>query len=318
MGRYECGVNQLETKSKFIMSKFITGEELIKAVDTAIWEAKEELMIVSPYIKLDEHFKKLFEKQLHNHELHILLMFGKNEGRVNKSFNRDDLEYFKQFPNISIIYVPNLHAKYYANEKMGVVTSINLYDYSFVNNIEFGVLYDTKSKGLFSKSTDVDVWNTCLDLANTNIAIFINRPMYADYKYRSSRVLYDQTDELYSGKIIKRGKSLEEFEDALDYDKVYSEMPSRSKVKKESQLVYEKPKASFKNIFEPGYCIRTGVKIPFNTDRPLSKPGYKSWSEYENEEYPEKYCHFSGEPSNGETSFSKPILRKNWKKAQKI
>ena len=33
-------------------------------------------------------------------------------------------------------------------------------------------------------------------------------------------------------------------------------------------------------------------------------------------DYLEKYCHFSGEPSNGETSFNKPILKKNWKKAK--
>lgn len=300
------------------MSKFITGEELIQAVDRTIWEAKEELMIVSPYIKLDEHFKKLFEKQRHSHELHILLMFGKNEGQVDKSFNRDDLEYFKQFPNISIIYVPNLHAKYYANEKMGVVTSINLYDYSFVNNIEFGVLYDTKSKGLFSKSTDAEVWNTCLDLADSNSAVFINRPMYEDFEYRGSRVLFDQTEELYSGKITRRGKKLEEFEDALDFNEVYSEMPSRTNVKKEPQLTNEKPKYASKKVFEPGYCIRTGVKIPFDQDRPLSKLAFQSWNEYGNEEYPEKYCHFSGEPSNGETSFKKPILRKNWKKAQSL
>ena len=43
---------------------------------------------------------------------------------------------------------------------------------------------------------------------------------------------------------------------------------------------------------------------------------YKSWSKYGDAEYPEKFCHFSGEPSNGETTVSKPILKKNWKKAK--
>lgn len=38
----------------------------------------------------------------------------------------------------------------------------------------------------------------------------------------------------------------------------------------------------------------------------------------EDPDYKEKYCHFSGEPSNGETSVNKPILKKNWKKAQNI
>lgn len=67
-----------------------------------------------------------------------------------------------------------------------------------------------------------------------------------------------------------------------------------------------------------GFCIRTGVEIPFSVEKPMSYEAYKSWSKYSDPDYPEKYCHFSGEPSNGETSVSKPILKKNWKKAKEI
>jgi phosphatidylserine/phosphatidylglycerophosphate/cardiolipin synthase-like enzyme len=65
-----------------------------------------------------------------------------------------------------------------------------------------------------------------------------------------------------------------------------------------------------------GFCIRTGVEIPFNVEKPLSYEAYKKWSEFSDPDYPEKFCHFSGEPSNGETSVSRPILKKNWKKAK--
>ena len=67
-----------------------------------------------------------------------------------------------------------------------------------------------------------------------------------------------------------------------------------------------------------GFCIRTGVKIPFNIEKPMSYEAYKIWSQYGDPDYPEKFCHFSGEPSNGETSVSKPILGKNWKKAKEM
>ncbi len=67
-----------------------------------------------------------------------------------------------------------------------------------------------------------------------------------------------------------------------------------------------------------GYCIRTGVEIPFNVEKPMSYEAYKVWSQFGDPDYPEKFCHFSGEPSNGETSVSKPILKKNWKKAKEI
>ena len=65
-----------------------------------------------------------------------------------------------------------------------------------------------------------------------------------------------------------------------------------------------------------GFCIRTGVEIPFNVEKPLSFEAFKTWSKYSDPEYPEKFCHFSGESSNVETSVSKPILKKNWKKAK--
>lgn len=67
-----------------------------------------------------------------------------------------------------------------------------------------------------------------------------------------------------------------------------------------------------------GFCIRTGVEIPFNVEKPLSYDAYKKWNEFGDPDYPEKFCHFSGEPSNGDTSVSRPILKKNWKKAKEI
>lgn len=67
-----------------------------------------------------------------------------------------------------------------------------------------------------------------------------------------------------------------------------------------------------------GYCIRTGLSIPFNIEKPMSYEAFKSWNQYSNPAYSEKFCHFSGEPSNGETSVSHPIIKKNWKKAKEI
>jgi phosphatidylserine/phosphatidylglycerophosphate/cardiolipin synthase-like enzyme len=67
-----------------------------------------------------------------------------------------------------------------------------------------------------------------------------------------------------------------------------------------------------------GYCIRTGIKISFNIEKPFSLDAYKSWSQYADRSYPEKYCHFSWEVSNGETSMDKPILKKYWNEAKKI
>ncbi len=67
-----------------------------------------------------------------------------------------------------------------------------------------------------------------------------------------------------------------------------------------------------------GYCIRTGVQIQFNVEKPMAYDAFKTWSYFGDPNYSEQFCHFSGEPSNGETCVNRPILKKNWKKAKEI
>ena len=44
----------------------------------------------------------------------------------------------------------------------------------------------------------------------------------------------------------------------------------------------------------------------------------KSWSKWKNKDFKEKFCHFSGEVSNGETSSSRPVLAKNYAAAMRL
>jgi hypothetical protein len=88
----------------------------------------------------------------------------------------------------------------------------------------------------------------------------------------------------------------------------------KSKTTKQVESKIDSSKKS--NEKKTGYCIRTGASIPFDLDKPLSYESYKIWNEFGDPDYVEKFCHFSGEPSFGETSVNKPILKKNWKKAK--
>ena len=104
-------------------------------------------------------------------------------------------------------------------------------------------------------------------------------------KYVSSEIETDKLSDFFNHK-IKR-------------DFVYKEERGTQKQKRD----------------ENGFCIRTGVKIPFNLKHPMCETAFLNWKKFSNADYPEKFCHFSGEHSNGETTFSKPIQRKNWNKA---
>ena len=127
------------------MSTFLTGDDLNDAIDNIITNAKKFIHITSPYIKLDDHFKERFNLIKNNPSIYLQILFGKNESNFLKSMKSEDLDYFKSFPNVSIIYEPRLHAKSYINESEGIITSMNLYDYSAENNVEYGVVMDRGS-----------------------------------------------------------------------------------------------------------------------------------------------------------------------------
>jgi len=296
------------------MSEFITGKKLSNAIYDIIWEAEETLLIVSPYVKLDKYFKGLFGNHENNPKLHIILIFGKNETEVSKSLSKSDFDFFKKFLNISIIYVPNLHAKYYGNEKKGVVTSINLYDYSFDNNIEFGVYTEQSIFSPLSNNLDTTAWNTCIQLSEENDVVFIKRPMYENKKFIinltknfiKSETLHDSTEYFYGFRAKSESKRLNDFPEELEFGVTYNSRPKREK-KEEKKPNYisknEKPKH--------GYCIRTGEQIAFNPSSPLSYHAWQTWSQFSNFDFPEKFCHKTGQLSYGKTSMRNPILEKN-------
>ena len=285
------------------MAKFITGENLENAVYEIIWEAESNLLIVSPFIKLDDYFKRLFDKHMNNPKLHILIVFGKNEKEVSRSLSKNDFDYFKKFLNVSIVYIPNLHAKYYGNEKKGVITSINLYDYSFKNNVEFGVYSEINILSKFTTNADNEAWQTCYELAEKNEAIFIKRPVFEKKilssllgkNYIKSDTLHDTTEKFYSSWNRNRDnqiKTLEDFPFELELGSEQNIRPNRAEIENPTK----------------GFCIRTGEKIEFNLKKPFTYQAYRSWASFGNENYPENFCHKTGKPSNGKTSMRKPIL----------
>ena len=132
------------------------------------------------------------------------------------------------------------------------------------------------------------------DLIYKKVPEFESSLMGLKKKYAGSRVETDKIDEFF----LKSNKA-----------------PEKKEYTKQD---FTKPKNISVPKTEPGYCIRTGREIPFNIKKPFSDEAYNSWLKFKNEVYPEKYCHFSGEPSKGETSFSKPILKKNYPKAKEV
>lgn len=244
------------------MAKFLNTKKSVSEIEDLIKDAGQTLILISPYLKLSKDFKELLSYRNSKDKI-TTVIFGKVE------LNPDEMKFLESLQFVILKYKDDLHAKCYLNDEKVIITSLNLYDFSMINNKEMGVLIEKSNpndKELFEEACkEVDYINTT-----------------------SQRFAY----------------------------KTQSNPPSTSTAtnKKENGT----QKISEKSLIGKGYCIRTGIEIPFNLEKPMCYDAYKSWSKYGDPDYREKYCHFSGESSEGETSVAKPILTKNWKKAKEV
>src|SRR5579863_6687699 len=107
------------------MAEFKSGSALNVQLEEIIKKAEEYLLLISPYIKLHSRIKsELKQKITDTPKLEVFIVFGKAEEGGNK-LSYEDAAFFKEFANIEIRYEKNLHAKYYANEQGGLITSMN-------------------------------------------------------------------------------------------------------------------------------------------------------------------------------------------------
>lgn len=236
------------------MAKFLDTTGVSFHLQQLINKADEKLWLISPYLKINERIKQSLEDK-NRMKIDIRVVYGKND------LQPDENNWLKSMTSIRTSFCKYLHAKCYLNENEAILTSMNLYEFSQINNNEMGIYLD--------KATDPQLYKDVYDEAQRLIRI---------------------SDEI-----------VVTVEKATSKEKPITKTEIKSIINKKN-----------------GFCIRTGVEIPFNIEKPMSYDAFKSWSKYGDPEYTEKFCHFSGKLSDGETSVSRPILKKYWKKAKEV
>jgi hypothetical protein len=260
------------------MSRFLDHKSLTHEIICLFEEADEEVTIVSPFIRLHPDIKNVLQRKKQDPDFRIEILYGKNESNHAKSLSDEDLAFFKEFQNVGIYYQENLHAKYYANEFKSIITSLNLHEYSINHNIEVGILLERNLLGIGGDSSmDSEVFAFFDKIIQKSEAIFIK-------EVKKKKMLLGLFEKNMGSKVIEDNR----------------------------KTVAQKIAAIGSIDNKKGFCIRTGKEIPFNPKLPYTTEAYKSWAQYKKDDYPEKYCHFSGEPSKGETTMARPILKKNW------
>lgn len=284
---------------------FLTGKPLSDTIYDTLFKAEKELIIVSPYIQLGDYLKEnIFKQHLNNSKLHILIGFGKNEENKERSFRRKEIEYFLEFPNITIVYIPQLHGKYYSNERQSVITSMNLLDYSLINNVEFGVLAEKNITDIVNKNNFFETTkNTIMSVIDGGYTIFAKRPNYSKKflglakDYVGSTTHLDLIDDILANRPvnpIRYSSFMPENYVNMDKSKQRVARKYPEEEGKETPAIIQQPESFTEAETKKGHCIRCNTEIPFNTLVPLCESCYSLWAKYSNRFYEEKYCHCCG------------------------
>lgn len=115
------------------MAKFLNSSGTTYHLEELIKNASDRLIIISPYLKLNERIKELLEDR-NRLKIDIRIVYGKND------LHPEEINWLKNLTFIRTSFCKNLHAKCYLNENECIITSLNLYEFSQVNNNEMGVL----------------------------------------------------------------------------------------------------------------------------------------------------------------------------------
>ena len=115
------------------MPQFLTTSGTSHLIEDIIIKANSELVLITPYLKLS---RILFERltEANHRGVRIRLVYGKSELHHNERNQLDALT------NIELLFLENLHAKCYFNDKTLIVSSMNLYEFSEKNNREMGIV----------------------------------------------------------------------------------------------------------------------------------------------------------------------------------
>ena len=131
----------------FPMATFLTTKGIAFYIEQIIINSKQSLTLVTPYLKLSKTFvERLLDADKKG--VKITLIYGKND--------LADKEREKLFTlnNLQIYFCENLHAKCYHNEDSLIITSMNLYEYSEINNREMGIFIEkAKDESIFHDTT---------------------------------------------------------------------------------------------------------------------------------------------------------------------
>lgn len=120
--------------------------ELSYNIEKFFQEETSFFVIVTPYLKLN---LRLWAKMKESFNRADLVIFIYRENQLKK----EEVSLLKQINSIKLFSSKNLHAKIFANDNKCIISSMNLYEYSQINNHEIGIMIEKyNNKDLYLKA----------------------------------------------------------------------------------------------------------------------------------------------------------------------
>lgn len=114
------------------MAKFLNTTGVSYHLEELIKGTKDRLILISPYLQFSERIKEHI-KNLNIQKRDIRIIYRENK------LQPDETNWLAEQIGVRTSLCKTLHAKCYLNEVEALVTSMNLYEFSQVNNNEMGI-----------------------------------------------------------------------------------------------------------------------------------------------------------------------------------
>jgi phosphatidylserine/phosphatidylglycerophosphate/cardiolipin synthase-like enzyme len=175
------------------MAKFLNTSAVNYFLEELIKNAKDRLILISPFLKLNDRIKELLADK-NRLKIDVRIVYGKSE------LQPEEINWLKELTYIRTSFCKNLHAKCYLNEELCIVTSLNLYEFSQINNNEMGIL--------IRRSDDMELYKDAYEEAQRIIRISeevrISLERVENETESKSEESEDAHDKLTSSKLAKK------------------------------------------------------------------------------------------------------------------
>ena len=169
------------------MAKFLNTSGTNYYLEELIKNASDRLILISPFLKLNDRIKELLEDK-NRLKIDVRIVYGKSE------LHPEEINWLKELNFVRTSFCKNLHAKAYINEESCIITSLNLYEFSQINNNEMGVFID--------RNTDSEMYRDTYEEAQRIIRI--SDEVRISLEKIKSPSTVDQSEKLTSSKLAKK------------------------------------------------------------------------------------------------------------------